>query len=303
MTDSTPIRPPDTAAARAVAPLLVAHVALILFSTVALCTFLAGPPPAWLQTPENQLVLRWAWRISGPAYVTLGALAALAHAAGAFGTRRALGLFVAAFAISLGSELLGTTTGLPFGPYNYTPLLGYLIGGRVPFPIPLSWFFMVYCSLALLGRVLTPYEGLGGKLRWAALGGAVLTAWDVSLDPAMTEATSHWVWHVRGPFYGMPFSNWFGWWLTGTVVAFAMLSIVPGRRIAERASPTRLPFVLYAVNGVMPIALCARDGMWWAVGLGTLAMGIPLALALRARPRGARAASPAAASRVALAGD
>ena len=46
-------------AARASTPLLIAHVVLILFSTWALCTFLAGPPPAWLQTPANQKVLRF----------------------------------------------------------------------------------------------------------------------------------------------------------------------------------------------------------------------------------------------------
>ena len=51
---------------RAAWPLLVAHAALIVFSTWALCTFLAGPPPAWLQTPTNQKVLRFAWSFSGP---------------------------------------------------------------------------------------------------------------------------------------------------------------------------------------------------------------------------------------------
>jgi len=276
-------------AGRAATPLLVAHVALILFSTWALCTFLAGPPPAWLQTPANQKVLRFAWQFSGPTYVTLGALAALCHAAARFGWRRAAALFVAGYAISLGAELLGTGTGYPFGPYSYTPLLGYMVGGRVPFPIPLSWFFMVYCSLAMLGRLVPARPGIANLLLWSALGGAVLTAWDVSMDPAMTAATQHWIWHVRGAFYGMPYSNWFGWWLTGSIVSLAMLSIVPRPEIAERLAPSRLPLVLYAVNGVMPIALCVRDGLWWAVVWGTLAMAVPLALAIVRGPQAAEA--------------
>ena len=150
---------------------------------------------------------------------------------------------------------------------------------KVPFPIPLSWFFMVYSSLAIVGRLVRPRVGLANKLLWSVLGGAVLTAWDVSMDPAMTAATHHWVWHVKGAFYGMPYSNWVGWWLTGSVVAFAMLSIVPRREIAERLSPSRFPLVLYAVNGVMPLALCLRDHLWWAVVWGALAMLLPLALA------------------------
>jgi hypothetical protein len=40
--------------------------------------------------------------------------------------------------------------------------------------------------------------------------------------------------------------------------------------------------VLYAINGIMPIAICFRHGMVWAGVLGTIAMTIPLALAVAA---------------------
>ena len=45
--------------------------------------------------------------------------------------------FAALYAISLTSELLGTGTGLPFGEYSYTPLLGIKWFGLVPVVIPL----------------------------------------------------------------------------------------------------------------------------------------------------------------------
>ena len=61
---------------------------------------------------------------------------------------------------------------------------------------------------------------------------------------------------------------------------------------ARRVSPSPFPLVLYGVNGVLPVAICLRQGMWWAAGLGALAMAIPLTLAVRAgAPRGARAPS------------
>ncbi|HEX2719201.1 MAG TPA: carotenoid biosynthesis protein [Gemmatimonadaceae bacterium] len=263
--------------------LLIAHVALIVFSTFALTTFLAGPPPAWLQSEESQAALRIGWKYSGPTYVVLGALAILAHAAARVGWARAFALLAAGFSISLAAELIGTSTGLPFGPYSYTTLLGWRVAGLVPFPIPLSWFYMLYASLAILGRVLEARDDARGRLRWAMAAGLVLTAWDVSMDPAMSYATPHWIWHVRGFFYGMPLLNWFGWWLTGSVVAFAMLSIVRPRAVAARVSPSQAPLLLYAVNGVFPIAICARHGLWWAAALGTLAMAVPLVLAVRAR--------------------
>jgi putative membrane protein len=268
-------------------PLLAAHVVLILFSTVALTTFLAGTPPAWLQTESSQRALRIGWTFSGPTYVVLGALAALTHAAGRLGWRRALALLGAGALISLAAELTGTSTGLPFGPYSYTPLLGWRVAGLVPFPIPLSWFYMVYCSLAILGRLLVPRDDLRTRLAWAALGGLTLTAWDVSMDPAMSFATAHWLWHTRGSFYGMPLLNWFGWWLTGSIVAFAMVSIARPSRIAALVSPSPLPLGLYAINGVFPIAICLRHHLWWAAILGAAAMAVPIGLAIAA-PRRAR---------------
>jgi uncharacterized membrane protein len=287
---------PRTLAGRVATPLLWAHVVLILFSTFAL-TVILFQPPAFLQSEPAATVYRLGWKLSGPVYVILGALAALAHAAERFGGRRAALLLVVGGLVSLAAELTGTSTGLPFGPYSYTPILGYRILGLVPFPIPLSWFFMLYCCLAMCGRIMRAEDSPRGRMAWALAAGLMLTAWDVSMDPAMSRATSHWVWHVQGPFYGMPWINFFGWVLTGTIVARLMLAVVPPSEIAERASPSRFPLVLYAVNGVMPVALCARYGLTWAAVLGAIAMAIPLALSVRA----ARAPAPRLA--VATAGD
>jgi putative membrane protein len=261
--------------------MLAAHVVLILFATVALTTFLVGPPPPWLRTEMAARIYPVAWALTGPTYVALGALAALAHAGALFGWRRALLLLVLGVTISLGGELLGTSTGFPFGDYLYTTLLGWRVAGLVPFPIPLSWFYMLYACLAIVGRLLPARDGWGMRAAWAAAAGLALTAWDVSLDPAMSYATKHWVWLQPGSFYGMPLVNLFGWWLTGTVVALAMLAVVPPRAVASRLAPTRLPLWLYAINGVMPVAMCARHGLWWAAILGLATMAAPLWMAAR----------------------
>ena len=260
---------------------VAAHVALILFSTIALTTLLAAAPPAWLATEQAQTIYQWGWLLSGPSYVVLGAVAILLHASSRFGWRRGLALLAAGTLIALTSELLGTRTGFPFGPYSYTTLLGYRIAGLVPFPIPLSWFYMVYASLAISGRILRPGDSEATKTLWALAGGAILTAWDVAMDPAMSNATTHWQWHTDGFFYGMPFTNWIGWFLTGTIVARAMLAIAGPREFADRVSPSALPLTVYAINGIMPVAICLRHGLWWAGILGVAAMGLPLLLAAR----------------------
>jgi uncharacterized membrane protein len=287
---------------------LLGHAALLVFSGIAFATFLAPPFPAWLTTPANQRVASFMFTFGGQTTVVLGAAAGILHAASRLGWRSTLLIFVAGFALALGAELAGTTTGYPFGPYSYTTQLGYLIGGRVPFNIPTSWFFMLYASLAICGRLLSPARS---PWLWAAVASLILTAWDVSMDPAMV-ATTHWLWHLpdvsHAPyisrialsnlFYGMPLTNWLGWLLTGFAVARVMLAIVPPARWAARVSPTTLPLVLYAVNGVLPLLICVGRGLWWAVGLGAAAMALPLLLAIRAgrapRPETSDAGSPAA---------
>ncbi len=277
--------------------MLVAHAILLVISGIAFATFLAPPAPAWLATPANQRVAAFMFRFGGQTTVVLGALAGLLHAASRLGWRRALALFAAAFGLSLGAELLGTATGFPFGPYSYTTQLGYLVGGRVPFNIPTSWFFMLYASLAICGRVLTVRDDARSRWKWAAAAALVLTAWDVSMDPAMVS-TTHWLWHLPNVadasivrrialsnlFYGMPLTNWLGWLLTGLLISRVLLAIVPPSAWAARVSPSRLPLALYAVNGVFPILVCVGRGMWWAVVLGAVAMAVPLALALRREP-------------------
>jgi putative membrane protein len=136
----------------------------------------------------------------------------------------------------------------------------------------------------MCGRLLPARDDGRTRLVWAVTAGLILTAWDVAMDPAMVR-TSHWIWHEPGPFYGMPYSNWLGWIATGTVIAWLMLRVVRPTEIARRVSPTNFPLVLYAVNGIMPVAICFRHGMVWAGILGTIAMAVPVGMSLVASNR------------------
>jgi uncharacterized membrane protein len=275
---------------------LLAHASASVFSGIAFSTFLAPPVPAWLSTPENQKTATFLFRWGGQSTVVLGALAGVFHAASRFGQRRAWMVFGLAFSITLGAELMGTGTGFPFGPYGYTSQLGYLIAGLVPFNIPTSWFYMLYAALAICGRLLPATDDGRSKWWWAAVASVVLTAWDVSMDPAMVR-TNHWLWHIPAStvngspfirflgapfFFGMPLTNWLGWLVTGFLVARVMLWVVPPSQWARQVSPSNFPLVLYAVNGILPIAICFSHDMVLAGVLGLVAMGIPLVAALRA---------------------
>lgn len=299
----------STSLDRAASVAFWAHGALVAFSTAAMVTIVAGDFPRWMQGPYTAQVYTLGWKYSGQAYILLGALAALLFVAARFGWAKSLALFGIASGVALLSELGGTNIGLPFGPYRYTEMLGYRIVGDVPYPIPISWFYMLVACLAFCARLLRCDDSAAAKWRGALLAAAFLTAWDVPMEVQMTNVQPvHWIWELeRGSmlpdfllkpvFYGMPLSNWVGWYITGVVVSRLMLAVVPPARWAATEGVATLPLLLYATNAVMPLATVARQGYWAAFWLGLAAMGLPVWLVLRARKRatGALGAHPASA--------
>jgi uncharacterized membrane protein len=184
---------------------------------------------------------------------------------------------VVLYGLSLGSELLGTTVGLPFGAYAYSELLGPRWFDRVPWLIPASWFVMSVPSYAL-ARLAYPARGQAlGRIGLASL---ILLCWDLSLDPAMSYLTRYWVWADTGPYYGMPWLNLFGWYVTG-IVLMSALQLVGAERWIERLSPRWLAW-FYGANLLMPLGMNVLGGLGLAVGV-TFAALVLAAVWIRVR--------------------
>jgi putative membrane protein len=90
-----------------------------------------------------------------------------------------------------------------------------------------------------------------------------MSAWDLTMDPVMVGEVKAWVWDNGGPYFGIPFRNFFGWVLTTFTISTAY-------RLLERGIPLKplgrahrgfiiLPLIGYA-------SLC----------LGDLLVGFPL---------------------------
>lgn len=177
--------------------------------------------------------------------------------------------FAALYLVSLTSELSGTVLGIPFGEYRYTSALGPKLFGHVPVVIPLSWFFMALPSY-VLARAVLPTR------RLAAVGMAslILLGWDLALDPAMSRATAYWVWGEAGAYYGMPWMNLFGWYVTGLAL-MAALVVLGADRWVERL-PLRWLAGFYGANLLLPVGMSAAAGLWGAVfaTLGALAAAL-----------------------------
>lgn len=264
------------------ATLLAAHTAAVLFGLGGL--LYAIPNPEWWSgSPLATRLFPHAVAYGGTVHIVLGALTVTAFGIRNLGVSNTLVFFGASVSLSLGMELLGTGTGWPFGAYEYTTGLGYQLFGRVPFTVPLSWFYMGLCSYLLAQRILERLSPSPAGWAVVALGAWLLTAWDLVLDPAMAHpdlAVRYWIWHGTGPYMGMPLVNFAGWALTA--VSFMAISRFCWRRTDGAANyPADFVLIVYLVNVAFAIALSASISLWLPVFLAVLCGALPALLVHR----------------------
>ena len=146
-------------------------------------------------------------------------LFSLTHALYALGWRHALVFFATSAVISWAYEQVGVATGAIYGVYHYTDYLGPKLG-HVPLLIPLAWFMMIYPSYIIANLIADDRPiGSRGSLKhivWLAfLSAAVMTAWDLIIDPILSGPNVQaWIWEQGGPYFGIPIQNYIGWMLT-----------------------------------------------------------------------------------------
>jgi uncharacterized membrane protein len=268
---------------------LTIHVAAMIFGLAGLLLVLPHPDFILSLPTFGQQLFQWSMAGGGVVYIILGAVAVAVHGYRILGWAKLLTFLLPAVIISLSSELLGTSTGFPFGHYAYLSGLGYKIADLVPFTIPLSWFYMG------LSAFLLAYGGLFSRLgfrRWGvgwlslgsiAIGAILLTSWDFVLDPAMSQApVPFWEFQEIGAFFGMPYRNLLGW--TGTGALFMAVAAVFWRQSPVTLSRSQLvlPLITYLVNFGFgaTITLVSLDQRYWIPTLMGLILGVIPALLL-----------------------
>lgn len=266
--------------------LFLCHCAAIALGLIGLLVMLPHPE-IWDGSASGVAVFRFNLAYTGSFYIVCGAATMLLFGLRFVGVRKTVIFFCAATVISLSMELIGTSTGFPFGPYAYTDLLGFKILGHVPYSIPLSWFYMGFTSY-LLASFLVARAGWRRKTLWSLLLGVYfLTVWDLSLDPAMASPqmlVPFWHWYEAGPYFGMPIRNLVGWSLTG--LTYMGINRLCWRSNTEtKTLPIWLPFGVYVANTVFAIALTLGVGVWQPSLIAFFFGILPATLVLRSSSR------------------
>ncbi|TBR59551.1 carotenoid biosynthesis protein [Mastigocladus laminosus UU774] len=230
---------------------LIGHIVSMVFGLVGILLVVPHAEIILNLAEFGQTAMQWSMAGGGVVYMILGAAAVSLYAYRTLGLGLWLSFLLPSVLISLSSELLGTSTGFPFGHYSYLSGLGYKIGGLVPFTIPLSWFYVGFVSY-LLGRAgleVDKKPSLWRHLGAIALGALLLTSWDFVLDPAMSQTSlPFWYWQKPGAFFGMPYQNFAGWIGTGSVFMTVAALLWRNTPIKLERSQLNLPLIVYLSN-------------------------------------------------------
>lgn len=211
---------------------LAACYAVLWLGGVVAYLFLGGPPA------------HVAW--TAPAFLALAAALVFAAAPAAEWP-----LLLAAAGLGFAAEAVGVATGFPFGRYHYTEVLFPHVLG-VPVVMAAAWVVL----FALVRQMAEP--------PWLAAGW--MTAIDLVIDPLAVHRLNYWAWENGGPYYGIPWSNFAGWYAVS--LALFLLSRRPAAPRPRAAWPGLSVVLFFAV-----IALGTGLRLAGAAGFGLVILG------------------------------
>jgi uncharacterized membrane protein len=191
---------------------------------------------------------------------------ATVHGLRRYGWRRFLAFFAVTFVVSNAFENLSIVTGFPFGDYHYTgaPKLFH-----VPIFIGPIYFGLGYLSWLTASTLL---DRADERLNWRertgkvdivalpALAAAVMTMFDVASDSHAATVLGTWIWHDGGGVFGVPYTNYLGWWLV-TYLFFQIFALMLATAQTRDPRPNSVvapgsltqPVLIYAALGLTSI--------------------------------------------------
>lgn len=193
-------------------------------------------------------------------HVVPPALFALIHGAMFYRIRGILSFIAICLLVGNVFESVGVLTGFPFGRYYFTDLMGPKLF-RVPVLLGLAYVGMSYLSWTLARLMLgTVRNSLVGSqvVTLPLLASFIMVAWDLSQDPVWSTILRAWVWRQGGAYFGVPVSNFLGWYVT--VYVIFQLFALHMRNYQVNSHPLgftywRLAIIFYAISAAGNILL------------------------------------------------
>jgi uncharacterized membrane protein len=174
---------------------------------------------------------------------------ALLHGALRYSLRGIAAFFVIFLVISGIFENIGVLTGFPFGDYFFTSVMGPKLF-VVPIFLSIAYLGMAYVSWTLACIILREPRHPASVILVPLLAAFLMVAWDFAMDPIWANLVHTWTWRRGGAYFGVPISNFFGWFLTNFLCYLAFAIYARRRLPASNPLPlslSRLPILFYVL--------------------------------------------------------
>jgi uncharacterized membrane protein len=186
----------------------------------------------------------------------------LLHGAREGGIARVIAMFVSAGVIAVLLEKLSIETGIPFGFFEHNPSMGPQIFA-VPLKIGPAYFSLCYIAwmmaLAITG---TPARNKIARFSLTSLLAAlIVVSADICADPIGSIVANKWTFREGGGYYGIPLSNFVGWFITTFLifVAFSIIYVTLPARVKAVSKWHRLtPSVIWGLMALQYVLLALR---------------------------------------------
>jgi uncharacterized membrane protein len=204
-------------------------------------------------------------------YVFAFLAAFLAAGTADLGWRRTLAFGGCLWPLAWLAEFSSIRIGIPFGLYHYTGATRgqELYIADVPFMDSLSFTFLAYAAFCLA-------RGALGRGRWPSwrlplAAGFLMMLLDVVIDPLAVRGDRWFLGRIfyypeGGIYFGVPLSNFAGWWLVGALGVGAFLGLTGGPQGRRHWPGVALYYGVLAFN----LAVTAWIHEWLLFGVGCL---------------------------------
>src|ERR1700737_553235 len=197
--------------------------------------------------------------IKGSLLVLVATAFALIHGAARYRWRGILTFIVIALVVSNILENTSILTGFPFGHYHYTDVLGPKLF-LVPLVIGPAYFATGYLAWVLGTVLIGDVRRKGSAFTTFAvpfIASFAMVAWDLGFDPTSSTIHHTWIWEQGGGYFGVPLTNYLGWFFT-VYVFFQLFALsLRFRRTGSEEEASALPgsyyaqaLIMYAVIGL-----------------------------------------------------
>lgn len=180
-------------------------------------------------------------------------------------------------------ENVGVVTGFPFGRYDFLALMGPRIL-HVPVLLGLAYVGMAYVSW-MLARLIVGDHG-ARRFVLPTVASFIMVAWDWAQDPVWSTLLHAWRWDDGGVWFGVPVSNYIGWYLTVFLIYLVFWQYLgrTGPDLGVGQAPGWPPVLFYALcaagNALQVFTRLPQQTVVDATGKSWSAAGILAASAL-----------------------